>query len=127
MLYAQYYSVLLDFGISTDEYWQLTLSEMEDIIDSRNRTFELEEKRRIDGLFLLADAISSRISYLFSSEENRVEPVRQWDVYPILFADEKKLHEDAMQDIEFEAYKEKRRKYAVEHNIRRKDAENGST
>lgn len=127
MLYTQYYPLLLDMGVSTEMYWQLTLSEMDDIIDSRNRTFEREEKQRIDRLFLLADAISSRISYIFASEENRVEPIRQWDVYPILFKDEKEKHEEAMQNIELEAYKEKRRRHAVEHNIRRKGAEHGST
>lgn len=127
MLYTQYYPTLLDMGISTETYWNLTLSEMDDIIDSRNRTIEREEKRRIDRLFLLADAISSRVSYIFSSNENRVEPIRPWDVYPVLFKDEKEMHEKAIQDIEFEAYKEKRRRHAVEHNIKRKGAEHGST
>lgn len=127
MLYTQYYPVLLDMGISTEMYWNLTISEMDDIIDSRNRTIEREEKRRIDRLFLLADAISSRISYIFSSEENRVDPIRQWDVYPVLFAEEKEMHENAIQNMELEAYKEKRRRHAVEHNKRRKGAEHGST
>ncbi len=113
--------------MSDETYWQLTKAEMDDLIDSRNRTFERDEKRRIDNLFLLADAISSRISYIFAPEENRIEPIRPWDVYPVLFAVEKQKHEEAIQKIELEEYKEKRRRHAVEHNVRRKEAKHGST
>mgnify|MGYP003309618873 CR=1 FL=1 len=127
MLYTQYYPTLLDMGVSDETYWQLTKAEMDDLIDNRNRTFERDEKRRIDNLFLLADAISSRISYIFSQDENRIEPIRPWDVYPVLFAVEKQKHEEAIQEIELEEYKAKRRRHAVEHNARRKEAEHGST
>lgn len=118
---------MLGLGVSIEEYWHLTISEMDDIIDNRNRMMKDDEKRRIDSLFLLADAISSRISYIFSSEESRVDPIRQWDVYPALFAEEKNIHEEAVKEIQLQEYKERRRKHAVEHNIRRKEAEYGST
>lgn len=118
---------MLGLGVSIEEYWHLSISEMDDIIDNRNRTMKDDEKRRIDSLFLLADAISSRISYIFSPEESRVDPIRQWDVYPVLFSDEQKMYEEAQQKIQLQEYKERRRKHAVEHNIRRKEAEHGST
>lgn len=116
----------MDLGVSIEEYWQLTKAEMDDLIASGNRQFERKEKRRIDNLFLLADAISSRINYFFSSVEDRVEPIRPWDIYPVLFAEEKKIHEDAIADIELQKYKERRRQHAVEYNNRRKEAEDGS-
>lgn len=99
---------------------------MEDIIESRDRRFEREEKQRIDRLFLLADAISSRINYFFSAAEDRIEPLRPWDVYPALFAEEKRIHEEAVADIELQNYKERRRQHAAEYNNRRKEAEDGS-
>lgn len=100
---------------------------MEDIIASKNQEYLSREKAKVDNLFLLADALASRISCIFSPEESRQEPLRQWDAYPTLFEREKKEFEETKLDIELNAYKEKRMKFAVEHNQKRKEAANGST
>ena len=51
-----------------------------------------KEKARIERLFVLAEAISTRISYFFSDPDTRSEEMiaQPWDFYPELFDDEKK-------------------------------------
>lgn len=63
--------------------------------------------------FLMADAIASRI--LPVVDEN-IKPLREWDVYPDLFKEEKERFDAAMEDAEFEKFKERRRRFAAEHN-----------
>jgi len=118
---------MLECGVAVDAFWDLTLLEMEDVIASKNREYRRKEKAKIDNLFLLADALASRINHIFSSAEDRQEPIRQWDVYPELFEKEKDVFEEAKNNLELNTYKEKRMKFAVEHNQKRKEAANGST
>jgi len=127
VLYEKYYPAMLECGVAVDAFWDLTLLEMEDVIASKNREYRRKEKAKIDNLFLLADALASRINHIFSSAEDRQEPIRQWDVYPELFEKEKDVFEEAKNNLELNTYKEKRMKFAVEHNQKRKEAANGST
>lgn len=100
------YPLALDCGVPVDLYWNLTLQEIVDIIESETR----RRREEIGRLFVLADAISSRVAYFFSDPKKRRESdiVQPWDSYPSLFETAKEAHEDRKeqrQDAELEAYK----------------------
>lgn len=81
----------LDCGVSIDEFWGLTILEMSDIIESKKRMIRAQEKAEINRNFVLAEAISTRISYFFSDPKTRSEDmiVQPWDYYPDLYENEK--------------------------------------
>ena len=78
----------LDSGVSISDFWDSTLLELRDIIESRKRM----ERANISRAFVLAEAISTRISYFFSDPETRDADMilKPWHVYPELFIDEEK-------------------------------------
>lgn len=100
----------LDCGVPADAYWDLTLREVVDIIESGER----KRKDEISRLFTLADAISSRVDFIFSDpkKRNSSDIIQPWDYYPELFKDEKAKaygededEESNIADPELEAYK----------------------
>ena len=100
----------LDCGVPADAYWDLTLREVVDIIESGER----KRKEEISRLFTLADAISSRVGFIFSDpkKRNSSDIIQPWDCYPELFKDEKAKaygededEESNIADPELEAYK----------------------
>ena len=74
---------------------------------------ERKRKDEISRLFTLADAISSRVGYIFADpkKRNSSDILQPWDYYPELFKDEKaKVYgedeeEESVADPELEAYK----------------------
>ena len=95
-----------------------------DAIESKDRLDKEKHKIRTEQLFVLADAISSRISYILTKPEDRSDSdiLHPWNYYPKMFAKEKKMAELSEEEIELERYKEKRRQHAAEYNRRRQEA-----
>lgn len=98
----------LDCGVPVDSFWDFTLQELVDIIDSQTR----RRKEEIGRLFVLADAISSRVGYFFSDpKKRRPEDILQpWDSYHDLYKNdlaeqEIEAKEEKEIDAELEAYK----------------------
>lgn len=92
----------------------MTLLEIYDRIDSYRRTSEVKQKERIERLFTLADAVSTRIIYFFEDPKDRREEqiLQPWDAYPGLFTNEENKAQETKKDLELERYKAARVKYA---------------
>lgn len=113
----------MDCGISVSEFWELSLSEVYDIIQSFQRRLKEREKRKVEKVFILAEAIASYIAFSFSSKEDRdgIDLMQPWDRYPALFEEEREEFERYSSDAEFIKYKESRKRMADDHNRRRKE------
>jgi hypothetical protein len=82
---------VLEAGVPVEEYWNLTLREIYDVLDA----FEQKRKQTALDIFALADAISSRVGYILNDPKKRHESdiLRPWDLYPYLFEEEKAKYE----------------------------------
>ncbi len=123
MIYAVYPKAI-DCGISVETFWNLTIPEIEDVMESHYREMNQKEKVKIERLFVLADAISTRVAFAFfgSKTDMKDSVLQPWDVYPELFSKEKEHRDDFEEDREFQEYKDARRRHAAEFNKRRREA-----
>lgn len=87
---------------------------------SHKRKVEAEVKRNTDRQVLLSEAIASRILPIL---DNNIKPLMQWDFYPELFREEKEHYEKMQAQSNFESFKERRRKFAAQHNKARKEVD----
>lgn len=99
------YPTALDCGVPVDKYWDLTLQEIKDIIDSCNRMEILKKKDRVLELFVLAEATANRIIYGFNSKHSESDLIQPWNFYPELFEDKSEELEKHREMIELENYK----------------------
>lgn len=79
----------LDYGISENDFWNMTLSELTRAIESKKRIDKarLQEKANFD--YILANLIGKSISRIYSSS-NKMPDISE--VYPTLF-DSKEVEE----------------------------------
>lgn len=92
-----------------DQFWDSTLLELSDIIESKARMLRAEEKAKAGRIFVLANAISSRIAYFFSDEKTRTEDIilQPWQAYPEYFKSEEQLLEERKEKQEMEIQRQK--------------------
>lgn len=88
----------------------------------------MKEKAVIDRLFVLSDAISTRVAYFFSDPKTRDENMvlQKWDAYPGLFKAEQEKADEARADEELERFKNGRRQFASRWNSRFREDSNES-
>lgn len=103
-----------------DVFWELSVLEVLDILDAYDQKLKAEQKRDAELAFVLADAIGSRIGYLFGDEKKRSEKdiLQPWDVYPDLFMQEKIENTAKREAIALEKYKTGLAAYAARWNAR---------
>lgn len=111
------YHPALDCGIGIESFWNSSIVEIEDEIESHNRVMMSEQKERIYSLFLLSSLINERHPMVDKTSCHLTMP---WDYYPSLFEEEKKVYEQIQNGNELEEYKEKRKEYAANWNNIRK-------
>ena len=92
-----------------NQFWDSTLLELSDIIESKARMLRAEEKAKAGHIFVLANAISSRIAYFFSDEKTRTEDIilQPWQAYPEYFKSEEQLLEERKEKQEMEIQRQK--------------------
>ena len=92
-----------------DVFWDSTLLEIHDIVESKDRVVKEEEKVKAGHIFVLANAISTRIAYFFSSEKDRTEDMilQPWEAYPGLFGAEGQLVEERKEKTEMDIQRQK--------------------
>lgn len=110
------YPNALDCGIDPLIFWDVSLAEIYDLIDSFNRKEILKQKQRAIDNSILADQIIRGIGMLFSEKEDNVEIKQLWDYYQKLFEEEKEAAFKQKELNELEEFKEKRRRFAYNHN-----------
>ncbi len=109
------YPAALEAGIAVEQFWNLSIAEVQDLINAYAQRRKADLKKSIRMQFLLASLIPQ---YILRDEK---DPVPQpWDYYPELFKEEKEIYEKAAAEKEFEDFKERRRQYAAALNKQRR-------
>lgn len=113
----------VDAGISPERFWDLSIAEVNDLLESRARSREREFKEQLSVADYAVQELSRRIASMLPGGEEI--PVRHvWDYYPSLYRKEKEAYEEYEKREELEQFKERRRQFAARYN-RRWEAEHG--
>lgn len=118
MIYSIYPSAL-EAGVPVNLFWDLSLQELVDILEAYNRREKERERRNVDRVFVLSDAIASRIGYLFADKKHRRDDMilKPQDAYPTLYKRSEE-EEKAAEKAELEAFKQRRAAAAERWNRR---------
>lgn len=113
----------LEQNILPDQFWEFSVLEILDILEAarRNEEKELEKwKAKIELQFFTAQAISSRIGYIFGDEKKRSisDILQPWDVYPDLFENKTEEIEQKQNEVALQKYKTGLAAYAARWNER---------
>ncbi len=113
-------------------FWELSLAEVYDLIESYRRkqeqeTEKIKQQLKVDAVFnaTLARQIGEYVASLFSKDA-RLTPLEQ--LYPNLFADElKEVEESSAIEQELDYYKAKMDDFAFWYNARLKKKKGGGS
>lgn len=103
------YPRALDIGIKPQEFWEYSVAEINDLLESHERLRVDSIKAKALAHCQLGYVITGDISNAMTAEGQTIKP---WDLYPKLFEKER-------EDYEIEQYKQKMRNYAAELRRRR--------
>ena len=109
--------MFLDIGGKPLDFWDLTILEIRDMIESHNRVTVQKQKEKIVESYRLSQMIANNVSLLLSKE---AKPLDVWDYAPDLFQEERDQVEKARQEEEMRLHKERMRAFAESHNRRMK-------
>ena len=115
-LINELYPVALDCDISSFLFWESSVLEITDYIESYRRKEKRKQKQTAIDNHILADQLLKGISVIFSEENKAIEINELWDYYPGLFEEEKKQHLIEQEENEFENFKARRMKFANAYN-----------
>jgi len=110
------YPVALDNGMSSAQFWDSTMGEIMDYIESRYRQDKQKLKEKILLYYALADRIGLYVAKVVGDSNNEIEIPQPWVAFPDLFMDEKTAAEEKKRQHEMELYKAKMIDYALRHN-----------
>lgn len=109
--------MFLDIGGKPLYFWDLTILEIRDMIESHNRVTIQKQKEKIVESYRLSQMIANNVSLLLSKE---AKPLDVWDYAPELFQEERNQVEKARQEQEMKMHKERMRAFAESHNRKMK-------
>nr|DAS44342.1 MAG TPA: hypothetical protein [Caudoviricetes sp.] len=109
--------MFLDIGGRPLDFWDLTILEIRDMIESHNRVTIQKQKEKIVESYRLSQMIANNVSLLLSKE---AKPLDVWDYAPDLFQEERDQVEKARQEQEMRMHKERMRAFAESHNRKMK-------
>lgn len=119
------YVNFLDAGYTPNLFWELSIGEVTDMIDSYLKRQQLEEERTKAQLkqtavfnHIQAQQIYNYLSTLFSNDVE-IKPVEYY--FPELFKDEEEQKREEDNRIEVELHKAQFEEFAYWHNQRRKE------
>lgn len=116
--------MFLDIGGKPLDFWDLTVLEIREMIESYNRVKIQERKEKIIDSYRLSQMISNHVSSLLSKDAKVLE---FWEYAPDLFVEEKQAVEQERQRQAFLLHKERMREFAERHNRKRKEEVNGNS
>lgn len=105
--------MFLDIGGKPLDFWDLTVLEIRDMIESHNRVTIQKQKEKIVESYRLSQMIANNVSLLLSKE---AKPLDVWDYAPELFEKEREQIEQARLAQELRLHKERMRTFAESHN-----------
>ena len=109
--------MFLDIGGKPLDFWDLTILEIRDMIESHNRVTIQKQKEKIVESYRLSQMIANNVSLLLSKEAKHLDV---WDYAPDLFQEERDQVEKARQQEEMQLHKERMRAFAESHNRKMK-------
>lgn len=116
--------MFLDIGGKPLDFWDLTVLEIREMIESYNRVKIQERKEKIIDSYILSRMITNHVSLLLSNDAEIVEP---WEYAPELFVEEQQAVEQERQRQALSLHKERMREFAERHNQKRKEEVNGNS
>ena len=105
--------MFLDIGGKPLDFWDLTVLEIREMIESYNRVMIQKQKEKIIESYRLSQMIANNVSLLLSKD---AKPLEVWDYAPELFEEEKEQVEQARREQEMRLHKERMRMFAESHN-----------
>ena len=119
------YPSFLDFGYAPSFFWDLSLQEVYEIIESRQRINEREQEKETYNLktkliinSILARQIAENVACIFSKDA-KVTDV--YDLMPELFKEEKEQAQRKVAENQWKLHKAKFMAFSEEHNNKRKE------
>lgn len=109
--------MFLDIGRKPLDFWDLTVLEIREMIESYNRVNIQKQKEKIIESYRLSQMIANNVSLLLSKD---AKPLEVWDYAPDLFQEERDQVEKARQEQEMRMHKERMRAFAESHNRKMK-------
>lgn len=101
-----------------ERFWQLSLLEITDFMDSKVRSMKREQKQKLTDLHFLAQDIGQYTALALHGSDN-VRIMELWDFFPQLFAEEKE-ESKRVQASQMAVYQAQMLDYALRHNHKRK-------
>ncbi len=111
------YEPALNAAISIDQFWDSSVGEVLDLMESALRRRKSERKERAMLQVVLANQIAERVM------GGKDRPTALWDYFPDLFETEKEQERVRQEEEELEEFKSKRRFMAAELERKRKAGE----
>lgn len=116
--------MFLDIGGKPLDFWDLTVLEIREMIESYNRVKIQERKEKIIDSYRLSQMISNHVSSLLSKDAKVLE---FWEYAPDLFVEEQQAVEQERQRQALLLHKERMREFAERHNQKRKEEVNDNS
>ena len=119
------YSQALEYGIGPAEFWEMSVPEIMEVMDAKNKDEEYQYKKQIALIFGSAEAVTSRIGYLFTDEKKRrkAQIVQPWDIFPELMEEERRENEQRESAAAIEEEKANMEAIMQRWNAARREAE----
>lgn len=100
------------------EFWEYSIAEVYDIVDSYLRREKAQAKQQIEQQFVQAEATARWVAKVLLGD--KAEAPKPWEYYPKLFEGEQTTMDSAQQQSEIAKASENRKRYAEEFNRRRR-------
>lgn len=105
--------MFLDIGGRPLDFWDLTVLEIREMIESYNRVTIQKQKEKIVESYRLSQMIANNVSLLLSKD---AKPLEVWDYAPELFEKEREQVEQARLAQVLKLHQERMRMFAESHN-----------
>lgn len=106
-------------NIAPSAFWKMTIGEIIDVIEVRNKSIIEQQKEDYKKLFHLAEIVAVEIWH-----DGKTDRPLIWDLMPEMFKEEKEAAEQAEAEREREIYMERFRAMAERLNARQNGVEN---
>lgn len=106
----------MDCGIRPELFWESSLNEIIDMMESYVRCQERQRKQKLTDDFILAKVSTLNLAAMLAGKNDFCNP---WDFYPQMFQKDKEIYEAQTREAQLADYRKRRRQWADEFNRRR--------
>ncbi|HEM4089471.1 hypothetical protein QE612_11240 [Streptococcus suis] len=104
-----FYPTALDVGIDPFSFWEYTLLELKELVESYNRQQFQKQKEIASHHFIQSQMIARFVSLMF---QEKGEAPDIWEFYPTLFEEDRAQIEQARIERDLKIHQEQMRAYA---------------